>query len=73
MKGPVLLRKHLTLAGLNQAAFAAQAGISEASISHYLRGLAVPSGPHALLIQSATAGAVPFAAWFRAPKRRPAA
>lgn len=63
MTGAAQLRRHLTAQKLTQAEFAAQAGVSTASVSLWLSGLSRPGYESALLIQSATGGAVPFAAW----------
>lgn len=63
MTGAEQLRRHLTTCKITQAQFAAQAGVSTASVSLWLSGLSRPGYESALLIQSATAGAVPFAAW----------
>jgi transcriptional regulator with XRE-family HTH domain len=70
MTGPVLLKRYLKKKRLTQSDFAAQAGVSEPSVSLWLSGTYPPSGPSAMLIQSATAGAVPFAAWFPKPRGR---
>lgn len=63
MNGAELLRKHLTAKKLSQADFAALAGVSTASVSLWLSGHSRPGYESALLVQSATGGAVPYTAW----------
>lgn len=67
MEARELLRKHLADAGLDQSRFAAQLGVSKGSVSLWLSGKIRPDGASALLIQSATGGAVPFPAWYADP------
>jgi transcriptional regulator with XRE-family HTH domain len=67
-----MLRKYLKDHRLTQASFAAQAGVSTASLSLWLSEENTPSGSSAMLVQSATGGAVPYTAWFPTKKRRAA-
>jgi len=72
MSGADLLREYLTDSNLSQDDFAARAGVCKGSVSLWLANKAKPTGASALVIQSATGGAVPFASWFgqRKPTRR---
>jgi len=74
MDGPLLLRRYLADAHLSQAAFAARLKVSGAAVSLWASGTALPAAGSALLLQSATAGAVPFSAWFHpdGTRRQPA-
>lgn len=64
LTAPEMLKEYIDRAGLNQATFAKQAGVSTAAVSFWINGLSSPDGSSALLLQSATNGAVPYAAWF---------
>lgn len=63
MTGAERLRRYLDEKKQTQADFAARAGVSKASVSLWLAQHSLPGRSSALLIQSATGGAVPFAAW----------
>lgn len=64
MTAPELLRQHINSQGVDDQEFAARIGVSKGTISLWLSGHIRPSGSSALLLQSATGGAVPFAAWY---------
>jgi len=73
MNGAELLRHFLTAEKLSQADFAARAGVSTASVSLWLAGVSRPGYDSALLVQSATGGAVPFVSWGAPPVPKPTA
>lgn len=58
-----MLTEYLKATGANDKDFAARAGVSTASVSLWKRGLSRPGYDSALLLQSATGGAVPYLAW----------
>lgn len=59
----VVLQEWLTRNGITCAAFAADIGVSRASVSRWVRGTRTPHPELALAIQKATRGHVPVSVW----------